>query len=170
MKKLFILSSLSLLVLGSAAYAASGSGTANVRIVTPISITPALSLEFGNVAAGTAADTVTVSTGGTRTKGGAVNGVTLLSGGTTARAGTFTVAGEPNAAYTISAISGINLTGGTPNIAATFTALSTSTSSATAGTLTAGGSDTITVGGTINVAANQPAANYTGTYSVVVNY
>ena len=41
----------------------------------------------------------------------------------------------------------------------------------TAGTGTlAGGSDSFNVGATLNLGANQPAGNYTGTYTVTVEY
>jgi len=80
----------------------------------------------------------------------------------------FTVGGEPTFTYSIS-VAGDPLTitsGGNTMTVVTFTTDPTPT-----GTIGAGGTETLTVGATLNVGANQPSGLYTGgPFTVTVNY
>jgi len=146
---------------------ASATATATATIVTPISITKTVDMNFGNVA-------VQVGTGGTvvMTPAGvrsATGGVTLPATVGTVSAASFTVNGQGVYTYAITLPAGATtLTSG----ANTMTANTwTSTPSAT-GVLTAG-TQTLTVGATLNVAAAQPAGVYVSgvpfTVTVVYN-
>ena len=172
MKKILI-PSLAILFSANQAFAANtASGTSNVKIVTPISISAVLSLEFGSVAVGTgtpaSSGTVAIAAAtGVATAGG-TNVPRLITAGTaTRRAGTFNVTGENNATYSITLpASAVNLTSGANTISiGTFTSSPTPT-----GTLSAAGAQTLSVGATLTVASAQAAGAYTGTYSVTVNY
>jgi spore coat protein U-like protein len=112
---------------------------------------------------------VTVSPNGTRN----VSGGAVAAGGT-ATAAQFNVTGQTGLTY------GIDFTGTSATLTSgsdtmTFATVSDVTASAitsgnaSAGTLT-GGAQTIYVGGSLAVGANQNAGTYTGTISVAVNY
>ncbi len=122
------------------------------------------SLSFASFVAGSGGS-VTVSTDGNRNAGG---GVVLIrsSQGTAAQ---FTVSGDPNAAYTIQLPDNdfVSLTGpGTDMFINNFV----STPSDVEGKLGAGGSQALSVGGTLNVGSGQAPGSYSGTFSVTVSY
>lgn len=149
---------------------ASASATANATatIVTPITITKNTDLEFGNVAvSATVPGTVVMTPAGVRTPSG---GVTLPNTTGTVTAASFLVEGVAGYAYSITLPStAVNLVlTGAPNM--TVTAF-TSTPSLN-GTLDTNGEETLNVGGTLNVAAGQPAGDYATTvpFTVTVNY
>jgi len=129
-----------------------------------IAIENVQSLSFGSFVAGNSGS-VTVSTTGNRN---AVGGVVLIpsSLGTAAQ---FTVSGEPNMTYTIQLPGNdfVSLTG--PGIDM-FVNNFTSTPSGVGGQLGAGGSQALSVGGTLNVGSDQAPGSYSGTFSVTVNY
>lgn len=131
--------------------------------VNPIAIVNTQALAFGSFAAGSGGS-VTVSAGGARSAGG---GVVLLSAGAGAVA-SFSVTGDPNLTYaiTLPANGVAALTSGANSMALTaFTSSPTST-----GVLSAGGSQTLSVGATLGVSSNQAAGNYSGSFNVIVNY
>jgi len=142
----------------SHAYAATQTGTANARVVTPLSVAATTALQFGNFAAS--------ATAGTISQAGAVTGgVTAIT--STRTAGVFTVTGEASAStpYTFTLPANVSLTSGANSMTATLS-LASGTS---ARTLTSG-TDTVTVNGSLAVAANQVAGAYTGTYTITANY
>ena len=83
--------------------------------------------------------------------------------GSTPSADQLTVAGDASRAFAITTTGG-NISSGATNLAFTTTA------SAASGTLTAGGTASFTVGGTLTVPGTAPAGAYTGTYSATVTY
>lgn len=149
---------------GASAQAASATANATAEVITPITISKTADLRFGKFAAGTGG-TVVISTAGARSATGAV----VLSAGNVGGAASFTVSGDANATYAITL----------PGSAATITRVSgtetmsvgtfTSNPAAT-GTLSAGGSETLNVGGTLTVASAQVVGSYTGTFDVSVEY
>jgi len=144
------------------------SASSSATIVTPIAITKTVDMNFGNVAVSTAAGTVVLAPAGSRTKTG---GVTLPATAGTVTAASFTVTGTPTYTYAItlpSTATTITRGGGTE----TMTVDNWSSSPATTGTLSSGGSETLTVGGTLNVGGSQLAGTYvSGTpFNVTVNY
>lgn len=147
---------------------ATAQASADATIVTPISITKNVDMNFGNVAVSAInPGTVILAPAGTRTTGGG-GGVTLPATTGTVTAADFTVTGNGNYTYAITLPSSATLTrvGFTETMTAnTFT----STPSGT-GTLS-GGTQNLKVGATLNVAAAQVAGLYTcSSFNVTVNY
>ena len=163
MTKFFAIS-IMLLGLTAGAFAqVTATANATATIMTPITITKTVDLNFGNLAVNATAGTLVLATNNGRTVTG---GVTLMPGGTIAAA-SFTVTGVPGAIYSISLPASIIITDGTNNMTVDgFISSPTPT-----GTLT-GGTSTLLVGATLNVLASQPAGIYTNTtdLDVTVNY
>lgn len=128
-----------------------------------ITITSTQTLEFGTFAAGSGG-TVMVTPNGTRS---ATGGVILVSTASSSAAH-FTVSGDAGLNYliTLPANGVVTLdSGGNSMAVQDFACLP-----AVTGTLV-GGSDTLKVGATLVVGASQvPASNYTGTFTVTVEY
>ena len=168
MKKMFF-SALSLLGFAINSNAqATAQASATATIVTPISITKNVDMNFGNVAvSATIAGTVILAPAGTRTTGGA-GGVTLPATTGTVTAADFTVNGNGAFTYAITLPASATLTrvGGSETMTANAF---TSTPSGT-GTLS-GGTQNLKVGATLNVAAAQVAGTYVcASFDVTVNY
>jgi hypothetical protein len=147
----------------------STSATATATILTAISITKMVDMNFGNVSVqAQTGGTVILSTTGVRS---ATGGVTLPATGGTVTAAAFTVAGAAMYSYSIT----LPQTPFTISLSSegrssmTVTAFR-STPSVT-GTLT-GGTQNLTIGATLNIAAAQPAGLYTSLtgFPVTVNY
>lgn len=168
--KLALLASIVILGATSApSYAVSTTAQASATVLTPIQITKVTDLAFGKFIP-TALGSVTVSTSGART----FTGVTLATG-ITPTAATFTVSGEPNATYSINTTgTSATLTSGANTMALTIasdiTGANTTTGTVSTGTLSAGGAQTVYVGGKLDVNAAQPSGAYTGTIAVAVDY
>ncbi|HTE09552.1 MAG TPA: DUF4402 domain-containing protein [Chitinophagaceae bacterium] len=162
-----ILAALIMMVSASGAYAqATATATATATIVTPISITKTVDMNFGNVAvqASTAGTAVLTPASGRSSTGG----VTLPATPGTVAAASFTVNGQGAYTYAITLPStALTITSGANTM--TVNAF-TSTPSAT-GALTAG-TQTLNVGATLNVAAAQASGVYVSAtpFSVTVNY
>lgn len=144
---------------------------AAARIISPITLTQVTALNFGTMAVLTATGgTCVLSTQGVRSQTGGVN----LSAQTPVAANAaYTVGGAASTTYAITLPATITVTdGATHNM--TIGTLLARTASAGAdgltGTLSAGGADSFSIGGTLTVAAAQTAAAYTGTFNVTVAY
>ena len=165
MKKL---SALAILVIGFAANVSAqstASASASATIVTPISITKTLDLDFGNVAASGAAGTVIINPAGARSTSGGVS-LPVIPG--TVSAASFNVAGQANYTYAITLPASVVISSGANNMTVNaFTSTPTTT-----GTLSAGGAQTVNVGATLNVGAAQASGLYTSAtpFDVTVNY
>ena len=164
LKKILVAGTLAMLSPG-VALAASGStatatGTANATVVAPLQIThtAGAAINFGSFTAGTGGS-IAVSQAGAVTAGGDVGPLS----GTTATADAFTVIGSNLRAFTISTSTGNTVSNGTATMALVLSAPTT-------GTLSAAGSFTLRVGGTLTVAAAQAPGAYTGSYTVTVTY
>ncbi|MFC2992789.1 DUF4402 domain-containing protein [Halomonas tibetensis] len=121
-------------------------------------------LSFGSFVAGSGGS-VAVSPSGLRSAGGDV----LLIRSGEGIAAEFTVTGDTQATYTIQLPGDdfVTLTGpGSDMVINAFT----SAPSGAGGQLSAGGSQALTVGGTLNVGNAQTPGDYAGSFSVIVNY
>lgn len=172
MKKLSKISAITILMIGASLSSfaqASATATATGTIITPIAITKTIDMNFGNAAvqAGTAGTVVLTpnGTGGSRV---ATGGVTLPNVIGTVSEASFNVTGEGTSTYSIT-ITGAPLT--VTSGANTMTVTAFTSNPTPTGTLTAG-AQTVTVGGTLNVAAAQTPGTYIsgGTFTVTVNY
>jgi hypothetical protein len=141
-----------------------GTATGSATIITPISITKTVDMNFGSIAVGTTLGSVVLAPDNTRSKTG---GVTLPAVTGTVTAAQFTVNGLGTSTFSITLPSSYTITSGsnTMNID-TFTSTPSGSGSLV------GGTQTIKVGATLDVAASQPAGTYTnGTgFPVIVNY
>jgi len=135
--------------------------TANAAadIVSPFVISAEQDLNFGKVA-NDATGTVVVGTDGTL-------GATSLDqiGSTAPAAASFDVTAANSFNYTIALPSSVDLTNGTEDIT-----VDTFSHDAGASTQGIGTIQTIGVGATLNVAAEQATGNYDGTFDVTVSY
>lgn len=169
MKKLSIAVLAIAAVFSANSHAASDTATAGGTVIVPIQIADAANLSFGKFAPG-AGGSVTVSTSGARTG----TGVILSTIGSSPSAARFDVTGDANATYDISITAPATVSDGTNTMAlATFsdlTAANATTGNVTSGTLSAGGTQSIYIGGTLTVGATQAAGAYTGNISVTVEY
>jgi Domain of unknown function (DUF4402) len=160
-KKIVIASALSLGLLAPLTGHAASS-TAGATIISPISISNTVGLQFGQIASSASAGTVTVDTTGSRSGTG---GVTLVNG-ISVTAASFAVSGAPNLTYTFTLPTSTSIDLGSDSMTVdTFVANPPSV-----GTLDALGADTLRVGATLHVVANQPNGAYTGTFDVTVAY
>ena len=150
---------------GSSFAQVSATATASATIITPITISKTVDMNFGNVAVSGTGGTVVLTPGGTRSLTG---GVTLPVVGGTITAASFTVTGSTTYTFSISLPgSPITITSGLNTMTVgTFISDPTPT-----GTLS-GGTATVNVGATLNVGASQAAGTYvSGTpFTVTVNY
>ena len=141
-----------------------GTATGSVTIITPISISKTVDMNFGNIAASSALGTVVLATDNTRSKTG---GVTLPAVAGTVTAAQFTVNGLGTSTFSITLPSTYTITSGanTMNID-TFTSTPSGSGALVSGT------QTVKVGATIHISASQSAGAYTnGTgFPVIVNY
>ena len=144
---------------------ASDYASVGARIINPITITNTASMEFGNLLETGTEYTVVLGTGGTTTGDNRPTGLA----GTIQSAG-FDVTGESGATYTITFPDYVILNNGGTGSGNQMT-LNNFTSSKTGdtGTLNSG-NDSFTVGASLTVNAEQNSGNYTGTFSVTVNY
>ena len=148
---------------------ATATASASATIITPITIVKNVDMKFGNVAvSATLAGTVIMAPAGSRTTGGA-GGVTLPATTGTVSAASFTVSGQSGYTYAITLPSTATITD--PVSSSTMTVNGFTSSPATTGLLT-GGSQTLTVGATLNVGAAQTPGTYTNASGVpvTVNY
>ena len=156
---------------GSASAANNASATATATVVTPIAITKATDLVFGSFYPGATTGTVDVNTNGTRTVSG---GVTTAGTGATPSAAKFDVTGQASATYTIAYASAVTLTGpGAPMALSQISDLTGAGGAATlvaAGALSAGGTQSIYIGGSLAVGINQVSGAYTGNITATVVY
>jgi hypothetical protein len=135
------------------------SASAAANIISPMTITKNVDLNFGNIAAGAAAGTVVMSTTGVRTP----TNVILPSVTGTVTAAQFTVTGLAGSNYVITLPGTVNLTSGSNSMT-----LDNFTEDAT--NVLTGGTETFGVGATLNIEANQAVGLYTGTFDVTVDY
>jgi hypothetical protein len=156
----------------SQVFAEKGTATAGATVLAaPVVVTKTADLSFGKFATG-AAGSITISTSGVRTVSG---GVLPSADGGAMTAATFVVSGDRGAAYSIThgGTSALSRTSGSETMSMTkfsdVSAGNATTGTVAGGTLNAG-TQSIYVGGTLAVGANQAGGAYTGTVSVTVEY
>lgn len=128
-------------------------------ITQALDLTETQPLDFGTVISSPAAQTVNMDTNGNRT--GGINYNSGLSG----QQGKFAVKGRPDTTVHISMDAGATLHNENNQ-----TMRASLIGSAPEIVLQQDGSGTFSVGGILNVAANQPSGEYTGTYTVRISY
>jgi hypothetical protein len=163
--------------LGGQAYAAgntnSAGATSSTTVIAPITITKTADLRFGQFVQPTSGGQIDINVGGVVDLTGITpSGLTSITQlGTGRGAGAFSVTGQAGRVYLVTLppgaetfltrsggaetmkVSSIRRTGGTANR-----------------TLSATGTDTLGLGGTLEVGANQAIGAYTGTITLTVTY
>lgn len=128
----------------------------------PLAVTTRAELGFGQVVATASAGTVTVTPAGHRTVGGG----TVLGNRSGVSAGAFTLTGDPNASFSITLPSDCTLSGSGGDLTVDLFVSSPSDT----GTLGPAGSQVMTLGATLHVAAAQASGTYSGAYAVTLAY
>jgi len=146
------------------AQTATATSNAAAVIIAPLSITNTASLHFGTIMRSAALGTVSVATDGTRSSTG---GVTLSALAPLHSVATFDLEGESGNDVIITLPASTTITNGTQTMLVdNFVSDPDDTNP-----VTLGGTPTVlSVGATLNVAANQASGTYTGTFDVSINY
>lgn len=134
----------------------------SIRVDPVITLTKTTDLSFGDVFAGPAAGTVVLSPAGARTTTGGL----LLGNSSPVSAASLRVHGAAYATYAILLPASATLAG--PS--GTLMVSSFSSTPGSSGLLSAAGIQQLNIGGTLDVAANQPDGDYSGTFAVTVTY
>jgi len=147
---------------------ANANATAKVKIRKAITLANTAALDFGGVVeSGLVADTGSVSVSATGVR--STTGASISGTFNTTAAAAFNVGGSNNATYTITLpAAAITLTGSAGGTLSVDTFVS-ATGSGTA-TLSAAGTDTLTVGAKLTVPGNATEGDYTGSFPVTVAY
>jgi hypothetical protein len=153
------------------AHAANTNVTVNAAIVRPNTLIKTDDLDFGTLISSPAGGTVSIdAVTGARTRTG---GVTLV--GTAAQRAIFQGTGGL-LLITVSGSTSVTLTrtgGGAAPMTATLVRAASTSGGGIAllgGTLLPSGVQTYYIGGTLTVPANQPEGDYSGTFTLTVNY
>jgi Mat/Ecp fimbriae major subunit len=156
-KKIALLGAAAIAMVSTGANAATTSATAEVDILAPVTLAQTAGLDFGVVAAGGAAGSVTL------TPASDVRTCTGVACVGAANRGAFSVVGANGYTVVITVAPTTTLTG-------TGSPMSLSLLSSTPTVIASGLPQTFHVGGTLAVGAAQTAGSYTGTYSVSAEY
>jgi len=143
-------------------------GSVSANVVVPIALVKNVDMNFGNASVSVSTGgTVVLTPSGTRSAGGA--GVTLPATAGTVAAAKFIVSGAPSYTYAITLPSNVTISG--PGSATMMVNGFTSAPSAS-GTLSAVGTQTLSVGATLTIAASQIPGIYANATAVpvTVNY
>ena len=160
---------IALLAVGSGAFAQiTASASAEATIVTPLTITKTVDLNFGNVATTNATGTVVLSTASARTSTGGATPVANPTG--TVTAASFSITGMPAAQVFVTLPATVTVTHIT--LPANTMVVNTFVCSPVSGfIIPVGGSQTLTVGATLNTGASQTPGIYRNlNFNVTVNY
>ena len=144
-----------------AAVAKETTATASAAILSPATVNKIDDLNFGKIVASNAASTVSMPAEGGFTCGA---GLVCLD---THRVAKFNIVGAPGQLVTIASDSGVTLSSSNGvRMLAALNLSATSMKLSAVSTL----DNTFTVGGTLNVAANQAEGIYSGVFTVTVDY
>ena len=151
-------------------HAANAVATAGATVIAPLAINRSANLSFGSFAPGTGGS-VTVSTSGARV----VDNAILSSVDSAPTAAQFEVSGDPAATFDITIVASTTLDDGAGHSMALVTCsdlmgANTTSGNVASGMLSAGGTQSLFVGGTLSVAAAQVPGLYSGSIAVTVEY
>jgi len=150
-------------VLWTPVQAVTATATVEANIIQTMGMTTRNGLAFGDISAGSTAGTVILTPGGART----ATGGTSINTSTPDNPATFDVQGAPNASFSITLPASVTLS---DTASHTMTVDNFTSSPTPSGVLDASGQQTLFVGATLNVSANQAFGSYSGQMSVTVGY
>jgi len=161
---------LGVVIMAANCQAASAVATASATVLAPIAIAKSADLSFGSFAPGTGGS-VTVSTSGVRVAGNTIQ----LATNSSPTAAKFEVSGDPAASYDITIAASTTLNDGAAHSMRLVTCsdlnmANTTSGNVASGTLSATGTQSLFVGGTLSVDAAQLAGQYSGNIAVTVEY
>lgn len=171
-KNLFLLGciGIAMLIPGKMLSQNSQTTTGYIKIITPITLAKDADMNFGVMSGGATGGTCVLGTDASRTPTGNVK---LSTGSPVAAAGAFTVAGNAGSTYAITLPASFTVVDGSSN-SMTVNQLTARPAGAgsdiTTGTLTGGGTQVFTVGGTITINPGQVGGEYQGDFVVSVDY
>ena len=142
----------------------------NAYILDALSIVETQALHFGTMTIPTSAATVVLTSAGFRSVGLGTGNITLLAQTPIAKVAAYHVDGSIGATYVIHLPYSTTISNGTSANNMTVDNFTSSKGVTNIGTLNGAGSDSFTIGATLNLAGGQPAALYTGTFDVTVAY
>lgn len=167
-----LLLTLAALICAPAVFAQSGTGETDAVVVSPLSLVPVEDLNFGNLIPGNSGGTAVVSTAGLRS----VTGSVVAAGGTVSNA-EFQGFGTRNRLVYISTASNsyaLNRVGGGASMTMRSLTLQADNLSPLfiPGLFRIASTNVITLrlGATLDVAANQQAGTYEGSFPITMNY
>ncbi len=143
--------------------AATIAATVDAQITTNIAVSTATGMVFGDMTSGPLGGAVVMNTDGLRVATGSVE----LNSSSVSSPATFTISGTPNSTYTVALPTSVTLSDGGANRMIVTNLLSDPDAS---GQLSSSGVQSVTIGGTLNIGANQGFGNYSGSMAVVINY
>lgn len=152
-----------LLFLPFAAVAQVQTTTAGANIVAPLTLAETSDLHFGTLSVNNNPGTVILSPANVRT---ATGGVSLSSATPLHRVASYAVTGQGTLTYAISLPTNISIQRGANSMVVNAF---TTNKPGNIGTLS-GGTDSFTVGATLQVTASQVTGEYSGTFNVIVAY
>jgi hypothetical protein len=166
MKKIALLATVTTMAFGATnGYAASDIGDVDAQILTPIAVTIANPLSFGQLTVGSTGGTLNVSNGSGTVATGDVVSVTAGS------AAAVQVTGQASANYSLSVPASTTISDGGANTMNVALREETSGNSGTVARIfDALGEDAFFIAGLLTVPASQPAGTYNGTYTLTANY
>ncbi len=149
--------------------AAGAKGAATAEVVAPTQIVPLSYLRFGSFARPASAGTETVSVASAVSGTGGMAANLSMPQGTGGRgAASFQLNGQPRRIYIVDLPAQATIASGSATM--TVSNFTSDTVGIGIGQLDASGRDILTVGGTLNVSANQAAGDYSGTFPLTVYY
>lgn len=148
------------------AHAATATGMAEATVLSPIAVAASdPGLRFGSFSTTASGQSVSIGTDGART----LSGVLGAGGQSAFGAASLTVTGESALSYAITLPTSVNLTTGAGDAPRTMVVTGFRSNPSGTGALTAG-AQTLLVGATLTTVAGQVAGQYTGSFSVQVEY
>lgn len=143
--------------------AATATATVAANIISTMTVTTRNGLGFGDISASAVPGAVAMTPDGSRNVAGGVSINSAIAGTPAA----FDLAGTANASFAISLPDSAVLSDGTAN---TMIVDGFASSPAATGVMDSSGQQTLFVGGTLHVNANQPFGAYTGQMAITVEY
>lgn len=147
--------------------APSATGTAQARVLQPVTMTNVAALRFGQIVQPATAGTVTLSpTGAISSAGGAAGGEAITQTGGGPAPGEFTITTAPGTFFNVFGPVSFTLSNGASTMSVSLLTGALQTVSQTPSTVTY----RLRVGGTLSLAGNQPVGTYSGSYTLQTVY
>lgn len=143
--------------------AATVTASVDVQISTNIAVSAATGMTFGDLTAGPSGGAVVMDTDGKRTATGSVE----LNSASPSSPATFNISGTPNSTYSVLLPDSVTLSDGGANQITVSNFLSNPDAS---GQLSSSGEQSVSIGGTLSIGANQGFGDYAGSMQVTINY